>query len=179
MLSNVVYDSILSQKLCDSLPQFSQSLCCPVGRYFTVDVSNVIGRIPDAQTEFAGCQLIILAKVQPLTPTPVDEQIPLSFGFWCLRSVRVVNRIIAQTINIVAAGKADIVSSQLDTEADITICQDFPGYTVNSMAVRMGKKLPVFFSQCCHDVNEVMGLDYNHVCSLLVKCDANLGRDGL
>jgi hypothetical protein len=55
--------------------------------------------------------LIALSKVKSLAPSLVDEQIPGSFGLGSLWPERIVNRVIAEAIDIVATGKADVVSS--------------------------------------------------------------------
>ncbi len=62
-----------------------------------------------------------------------------------------------------AAGKTNIVSSQLDAEIDVAIIEDLHRDAVHRMPVGMWSELRRFTSKRCDDVNEVMRFDRNHV----------------
>jgi len=51
-----------------------------------------------------------------LTPAPIDAQVPFPFGLGGSRPERGVDRVVAQTAEIVAARRTDVVGAQLDAQ---------------------------------------------------------------
>ena len=80
-------------------------------RQLRVDVGQVTCAIPEKQTQYADCQLVARAKAQSFTPAPVDPQIPFPFGPGSQGPELGINRIITQTIDIVATGQTDVVGT--------------------------------------------------------------------
>ena len=64
------------EELCDSPSELDLPFCSSVDRDLPVDLCDVTGTIPDALTQLAGRQAVVLPDDKPLTPAPVDEQVP-------------------------------------------------------------------------------------------------------
>ena len=62
-----------------------------------------------------------------------------------------------------AAWQADVISTELDAQANVVIIKDFLCHAVQGMAVGMWLELATSISECSQDVNEVMRFDGNHL----------------
>lgn len=70
-----------------------------------------------------------------------------------------INTIVANAIDVMLAGLADVISAQFHFQRDVSVVEDFLGHDMKRMAILAGRERYFPRTQRSNDVNEVVWLD--------------------